>query len=54
MNDDFVERSIRLIVNKKISHPIFYYLTLILKNNIVEYPVLRLIYRYLREQKIIK
>lgn len=43
----------KIIVNKKISQPIFNSLTLVLKSKIVEYPVPRLIDRYLREQKII-
>lgn len=45
---------IRLIVDKKLHLPIVNSLTLVDKNKIVEYPVPRLIDRYLREQQIIK
>ncbi|MEJ2595312.1 MAG: A/G-specific adenine glycosylase [bacterium] len=44
---------LRLIVNKKINHPFFNSLPLVTQREIVEYPVPRLIDRYLREQKII-
>ena len=45
---------LRLIVNKKIDHPFFNSLPLVTQKEIVEYPVPRLIDRYLREQKIIE
>ena len=44
---------LRLIVDKKIDHPFFNSLPLVALEKIVEYPVPRLIDRYLREQKII-
>ena len=46
-------RFIHLIVNKKLNHPVFKSLTLVERNKIVEYPVPRLIDRYLKEQQII-